>query len=339
MTSHRATGPRERRLDKTLDRSIVLGYTNLGYLARRRRWGAAAPSGSLEGRRVLVTGAGSGLGEATALSLAARGATVHLLGRTTERVEPAMELERIRARVEAAGRPGRLHAEACDVSNLDEVRWFARRFMGRLDEDGSALDVLVHNAGTMPARRETSADGHELTIATHVLGPILMTELLRPVLRRSAHGARVVQVSSGGMYTQPLPVDDPDYVGSTYRGPVAYARSKRVQVELTPLLADRLAADGVAVHAMHPGWADTPGVASSLPVFRLLTRPLLRTAEQGADTIVWLAASEPPPPSGMFWHDRASRPFSYRDATTSTDAERAALWDWVFTSIGVERDH
>ena len=329
------TGPesQEALVDRLLDRSVVGGYTNVGYLLRRLARRGGLEPGALAGRRALVTGAGSGLGEATALGLARLGATVHLLGRSVERVAPA--IERIRTRLAADGATPPLVAEACDVSDLDEVRRFSWALEERLAEDGSALDVLVHNAGTLPARRETSADGHELTMATHVLGPVLMTELLRPALRRSSAGARVVLVSSGGMYTQRLPVDDPDFHASPYRGAVAYARSKRTQVELTPLLAERLAADGIAVHTMHPGWADTPGVASSLPLFRVLTRPFLRTSGQGADTVVWLAAAQPPPPSGLFWHDRVPRPTSYRGSTRPSDEERRRMWQWVLGAAEV----
>ncbi|MFL6024575.1 MAG: SDR family NAD(P)-dependent oxidoreductase [Marmoricola sp.] len=316
--------------DRLLDRTIVGGYTNLGPLVRRRHWAADPPPEALAGRRALVTGAGSGLGEATALGLARLGATVHLLGRSTERVQPA--ISRIAEQLEGEGRSATLVAEACDVSDLDQVRRFARAFCAGLAESGDALDVLVHNAGTLPAERTTTAQGHELTLATHVLGPVLMTDLLVPALRRST-GARVVLVSSGGMYAQKLPLEDPEYTGTPYRGAVAYARSKRVQVEMAPLLARRLDGEGIAVHAMHPGWADTPGVATSLPLFGRLTRPLLRTSAQGADTVVWLAASEPPPSPGRFWHDRAPRPTSYLPAYRATDLQRQQMWTWILHTL------
>lgn len=325
---------RETFLDRVLDRSVVGGYTNLGYLARRGHWAADPAPDALEGARVLVTGAGSGLGEAAALGLAGLGATVHLLGRSTERVQPA--IDRITGALEDRGLSPRLEAEACDVSDLDQVRRFARGFGARLAESGDALDAVVHNAGSLPSERTTSVDGHELTMATHVLGPVLMTDLLVPALRRSTRGARVVLVSSGGMYAQALPVDDPEYAEGPYRGAVAYARSKRVQVEITPLLAERLGADGIAVHAMHPGWADTPGVASSLPLFRTLTRPLLRSSAQGADTIVWLVGSEPAPPTGLFWHDRAARPTSYAGRNAPTDDQRNQLWSWIQDALHTE---
>lgn len=121
------------------------------------------------------------------------------------------------------------------------------------------IDVLVHNAGAMPPERTESAQGHEMTMALHVLGPVLMTELLAERLR----GGRVVLVTSGGMYTQRLREDDPEYVEGDYSPTTAYARSKRAQVELLPVLQQRWAPRGIEVHATHPGWADTPASSSS----------------------------------------------------------------------------
>ncbi len=175
----------------------------------------------------------------------------------------------------------------------------------------------------MPPQRTESAQGHELTMALHVLGPLLMTELLLQPLA----GGRVVLVTSGGMYTQRLPVDDPEYLAGEYKPATAYARSKRTQVSLLPLLAERWR--GVGVHATHPGWADTPGVVDSLPTFRKVTGPVLRDAEEGADTTVWLTAVEPAPPSGQLWHDRRPRPAHYLGRNRETDEQRLAVWDWA----------
>src|SRR5581483_6823603 len=118
------------------------------------------------------------------------------------------------------------------------------------------------NAGVMTERRELSADGIELTFATNVLGPFLLTNLLIPLLEESAP-ARIVNVSSGGMYTQKLGVDDLQSDRGQFDGSKVYARTKRAEVILTELWAEQLAGAGVVVHAMHPGWADTPGVRSS----------------------------------------------------------------------------
>lgn len=318
--------PLRQLLDTALDRAVVPGYTNVGYWVRRTGWEADDPRpGSMAGKRVVVTGASSGLGEAAALGLARLGATVHLLVR--DEVKGRGVLDGIRAELPGA----EVHLEVCDVSDLADVRRFAEDLVSRTE----SLDVLVHNAGAMPPERTEAPGGHELTVALHVLGPVLMTELLLPVLR--GHDARVVLVTSGGMYTQRLPVRDPDYERGEYRGTVAYARSKRMQVALAPLMQQRWSAAGLRVHVMHPGWADTPGVATSLPVFRKVTGPLLRDAHQGADTVVWLAATEPQPDGGRLWMDRAERPAHYRGATEERAAEREQLWAWVLDAAGLER--
>jgi NAD(P)-dependent dehydrogenase (short-subunit alcohol dehydrogenase family) len=312
-------------LDTALDRAVVPGYSRIGFLLRRRGWPADDPAdGSMAGRRVLVTGASSGLGKATARELARLGATVHLVVRNDQRGKAAV--------AELAGEvPGAdLHVERCDVSDLDDVRRCATDLVARLDR----VDVLVHNAGALPAERAETADGHELSVATHVLGPVLLTELLLPVL--SGHDARVVLVSSGGMYAQRLPVEDPEYLEGDYRGATAYARSKRMQVTLAPLLQERWGSAGLTVHAMHPGWADTPGVATSLPVFRTLMRPLLRDADAGADTVVWLAATRRHLPGGLFWHDRIPRPTHYLRGTRETPEDRDRLWAWASRETGLE---
>jgi NAD(P)-dependent dehydrogenase (short-subunit alcohol dehydrogenase family) len=105
---------------------------------------------------------------------------------------------------------------------------------------------------------------------------------------------------------------------------------------MAPLLADRWSADGITVATMHPGWADTPGVRESLPRFRALTRPVLRDDAQGADTTVWLAAVEPAPPSGRFWHGRVERPVDLLPTTRAGEEARARAWAWLRSSAGLD---
>lgn len=312
--------------DTVLDRSVVGGYPRWGYLARTRLpgWPADPPADALAGKTAMVTGANSGLGKATAAGLARLGARVHLVVRNVEKGA--------RARDELAAEvPGAyLRVWRCDVSDLDDVQRFAVEFTAAEPR----LDVLVHNAGVLPKARETSAQGHELTLATHVLGPLRLTESLRTALA-AAGSSRVIWVTSGGMYTQGLPTDDLQYHHGRYRGTAAYARAKRVQVALLPVLAQRWGADGVAVHAVHPGWADTPGVASSLPGFHRITGPMLRNLAQGADTTVWLAAATTPP-SGLLWHDRRQRPVHRLPWTRHSEADRQAVWHSCAAAIGID---
>ncbi len=313
-----------RALDTALDRTVVPGFTALGHAVRRRlpTWPDDPRPGSLAGRHVAVTGASSGLGRRTALDLAALGASVHLVVRDTRRGD------RVAAEVDAATRPGTARVWRCDVADLDSVRSFAGAFL----DVGLPLRGLVHNAGALPAQRTESAQGHELTFALHVLGPVLMSELLLRSL--GADEGRVVLVTSGGMYTQPLPAD-PEFLHGEYAGSVAYARSKRGQVELLGVLAQRWAPHGVGVHATHPGWAATPGLDASLPRFAAALRPVLRTDAAGADTTTWVLATEPAPPSGHLWHDRVSRPTSVLRRTRPTEPERSRYWEAVRSATGL----
>jgi dehydrogenase/reductase SDR family member 12 len=314
-------------LDTVLDRSVVLGYSKIGYALRRRTsgWPADPSPGALKGRDVVVTGASSGLGIATARGLAELGARVHLVVRNLEKGEGV--LGELREAVPSAD----FELWRCDVSDLDDVRRFAEELGAAVPE----ISVLVHNAGAMPPKRTSSEQGHEMTMAIHLLGPLLMTELLLDNLAKGQ--GRVVLVTSGGMYTQPLPVKDPEYTRGDYKPATAYARSKRAQVSLLPVLRDRWAPRGVQVYATHPGWADTPGVVDALPGFHKVTGPILRDVEQGADTTVWLGGVEPAPESGRLWHDRRARPDHYLPRTRETEDERQAIWSWARQAAGLPR--
>ena len=312
-----------RAVDTVMDRSLVLGYTTIGLAVRRALpgWPADPLPRALEGRHVLVTGASSGLGIATVDGVADLGATVHMLVR--DEAKGTRVADTIRA-----ARPGaELRLWRCDVSDLDDVRRFATEFAAEVDD----LHAVVHNAGMMPPTRTESPQGHELSMAVHVLGPAVMTEALRGPLA----GGRVINVSSGGMYGQALRADDPGYLSGDYSPTTAYARSKRMQVEMAPLLGERWAPDAITVATMHPGWADTPGVQESLPRFRSITRPVLRDDAQGADTSVWLAAVEPAPPTGKFWHDRVERPTSLLPSTRPSADVRARAWAWLVEAAGL----
>jgi dehydrogenase/reductase SDR family member 12 len=312
-------------LDTALDRTIVSGYTRVGYHLRQFGWADDPEPGALQGQTALVTGANRGIGKAIAAGLARLGATVLLTVRDRESGERACR-EIIEAHPDAD-----VQVEVCDVSDLSAVRAFAADLTSRVWE----LNVLIHNAGVLPPTRAETVDKHEVTLATHVLGPVLLTECLVPILG-AADDPRVILMSSGGMYTQSLPTDDPEYLDGRYSGVTAYARTKRMQVALTPILARRWAGQHIRVYSMHPGWADTPGLATSLPAFRKLTGPLLRTPEEAADTALWLAATQPAPSSGGFFHDRRARPEHYLPLTRYGDRDRQRLWRYCADAVGID---
>ena len=147
----------------------------------------------------------------------------------------------------------------------------------------------------------------------------------------------MLTVSSGGMYSQRFELDRLDAPPENFDGVAAYARAKRAQVVLNREWASRVDPHEVVFHAMHPGWADTPGVRSSLPGFFRLTRPILRTPLQGIDTLVWLAqAPEVGQTSGRLWLDRRSRSEHKLPWTQSPDPDRdrRQLWDWCTGHTG-----
>jgi NAD(P)-dependent dehydrogenase (short-subunit alcohol dehydrogenase family) len=322
----RLAGP----LDTLMDRAIWPGYTRLGLAVRRRlpTWPGDLPR--MEGRTVLVTGPTSGIGEAAAERLALLGARVVLLARNPDK--GAATQARIQRAVAATGRTADVAIVRCDISSLASVR----EAVATIEEQDEHVDVLIHNAGAMPPERTVTDEGFELAFATNVLGPFLLTALLEDRLKADAP-SRVITVSSGGMYAQKLDADDLQHQRRSYSPPAVYARNKRAQVVLNELWADRLAGTGVVVHTMHPGWADTPGIQESLPGFQKLTRRILRSADEGADTIVWLAAApEPMRTSGAFWQDRRVRPTHYVPFTREDPEDRGRLWSTCAELAGVD---
>jgi dehydrogenase/reductase SDR family member 12 len=312
--------------DALLELSIAGSFSRTGSSVRRRLFDwQPLPAAALDGRTVLVTGPTSGLGREMAGAFASLGARVVLVGRkqeTLEAVAAALEREHGRDRVTAA---------VADLASLDSVG----NAVDQILADEPRLDVVVDNAGAMfPSRRE-SPDGIEATLATMVVGPFALVAGLLPLLRRTG-SARVIAVTSGGMYAQPLRLDDLAWRRRAWNGPRAYAQAKRAQVALVREWARRVAATEVTFNAMHPGWADTPGLSASLPGFARLMGPLLRTPAEGVDTALWLAAaSDVAGLTGRLYLDRRPRPFDRAPLTRLSAAERIELWNEVVRLAGL----
>lgn len=311
--------------DDALEVLVVPSFTRIGYRVRRALWRWEDPATwSLAGRTVVITGPTSGLGREAARSLARMGARLVLVGRDAGRLEAT--------RVElATPAPGAvLSTVVADMSSLASVRAAADAILTA----EPAIDVLVDNAGAIHAERGETPGGFERTFATMVLGPFVLAARLLPRLLASPDG-RIIAVTSGGQYTQALPLDDLGYTRGEYRGALAYARAKRAQVALIREWARRLRGTRVVANAMHPGWADTPGLEGALPGFRELVGPRLRTAAEGVDTLLWLAAApDARRDAGRLFLDRRVRTFDRVPATRLSAADRRELWDRVVSMTG-----
>ncbi|MCR9143529.1 MAG: SDR family NAD(P)-dependent oxidoreductase [bacterium] len=304
-------------LDHILDKTVLFGYDRVGYYLRRPLWEESETDVSLKGKIALVTGANSGLGRATAEALALRGARVYLLCRNRERGDAA------RTQIVQATGNEDVHLELADLASQKQIRAFAEDFQKREPR----LDILVNNAGILPDERSLTEDGIESTFAVNTLAYFLLTNLLSPALE-VADGARVINVSSGGQYLADLDVNDLQFAQGQFDGTKAYAATKRAELLLTLIWSDWYRERGVLVFGMHPGWADTPAVQTSLPTFRAIMQLTLRTPAEGADTIVWLCANPKlgAAESGGFFFDRRARPIIRVEKTRNSPEEVASLW-------------
>jgi retinol dehydrogenase-12 len=271
----------------------------------------------MTGRRILVTGATSGIGLEAARDLARMGARVVLGVRDAARgAAVALEIAR---------EGGAAEVLPLDLASFASVREAARRF----EASHGALDVLVNNAGTAVRRREVTADGHERTWQTNFLGTYLLTRLLLPALRRASR-PRVVNVGSDAHRTGRIAWDDLE-LARGYGGYQAYANTKLALTLFTRELARR--EPGVAVNVVHPGaiateiWRDVP------EPLRWLIGAILPSPARGAAPVVRLAAD--PALDGV-----TGRYFSrFREAEPAgrarLDADAARLWEVAERATGL----
>lgn len=289
-------------------------FSRIGY---RRRVGDAPLQADFSGQRWLVTGATGGIGRAIALGAAARGATVLAFARSADKLAGLL--------LEAHG-PGRIVPHVVDLSLMRDIR----RAAADVVREGR-LDVLANNVGLMCHDFERTVEGVELGLATNLLGH---WELYGALRRGGALDARsaIISMSSGGMYGAKLELPALEAAdAASHDGFLAYAQHKRAQVELTRYWNGQ-GPDAPRAWVMHPGWVDTDGVRTALPGFRKLFRSVLRSADEGADTALWLAATRPPVGDGI-WLDRHrddEHAFGFtRDGASASDlaawlSERAA---------------
>ena len=303
------------------DRMVLPGvslFSRLGYVLGRKRFNPM--SASVKNKHMVITGASSGIGYASAQALARRGVSLTLVMRNRQKAEETVEqLQRETGNSD-------IRYELADLGLMADVDALVAKFKKRR----KPIDVLINNAGALFNPRAESAEGLEKSFALLLLSPYRLTLGLKPLLAKT-QAARVINVVSGGMYSQKLEVDSlivPQ--GAEYSGSAAYAKQKRALMALTQEWAAEWRDEGIVVNAMHPGWADTPGVQDALPQFRRLTKSVLRSSAEGADTIVWLAmATEAASASGKLFLDRESRPIHLLGSTRASGEERQKLVDFL----------
>jgi NAD(P)-dependent dehydrogenase (short-subunit alcohol dehydrogenase family) len=240
----------------------------------------------MKGKTVLVTGANQGIGKATAIALAQKGAAVVIVARNAAKGRAALAEVGLAAKAGGAPEPELLIA---DLSSQSQVRRVAAEFKARHDR----LDVLVNNAGVYVPERHVTVDGIEETFALNHLGYFLLTRELLDLLKHSAP-SRIVNVSSEAHRGATMQWEDLQLSTHRYRGFKAYGQSKLANVLFTYELARRLEGTGVTANALHPGvigsgFGQTYGGALSVLV--KIARPFMLTPEEGARTSVHLASS------------------------------------------------
>jgi NAD(P)-dependent dehydrogenase (short-subunit alcohol dehydrogenase family) len=272
-----------------------------------------------ERRIALVTGGTSGIGRATAHALAKQGMRVVIAGRDRKIADAVAE--------ELRTSTGNADVETLeiDLGSIASVRAAAADYRARHDR----LHVLVNCAGLSLARRETSADGFEMTFAVNHLGHFLLTQLLLDRLRASAP-SRVVNVSSSGHAFGKIDFDNLQ-LERGYGGLKAYSQSKLANVLFTYELARRLDGSGVTVNSVHPGVVATPMNKRSRSIFLFRVSYWMfgwwwmRSPEKGAATVIQLAsAPEVEKETGKYFASGRA----VRSSERSHDLETAKkLWD------------
>jgi retinol dehydrogenase-12 len=280
----------------------------------------------LIGKRCVVTGGTGGIGLVTTRRLVELGADVIAVGR-----DKARGLAAKLALQQATGRDGVEFLQA-DLAEPDAVRSVAETIANRWDH----LDILINNAGGMFGKRQTNSQGLEMTFALNHLGYFLLTGLLLPRLQAAPERSRIVNVASAAHRRVKLDFDDLQSAKS-YRGWLAYCRSKLANLLFTQALARRLDPQRVTVNALHPGFVATDiGVRHRLmPAFAWwLVKFAAISPEQGAATSVYLTSSpEVADAHGLYFHQ--CKPVTPSPAALDAEAAQR-LWEVSVRLTGID---
>ena len=265
----------------------------------------------LSGQTAIVTGANSGIGRATATTLAGYGARVVFAVRDVAKGERA-----------AAAIPGLTEVRQLDLASLDSVRAFGRGW-------NEPIHLLINNAGISVPTLQRTSDGFELQFGTNHLGPFALTNLLLPHVT-----GRVVSLSSQAERMGRLDLTDLNWERTPYKESRAYAASKLANVLFIAELQRRLRAAGSTVTAVaaHPGLAATNIYAQTTnPISKLMVRLLAQRPEEGALPVLYAATGDIPGDSFTgpehFMHMRGGAQLIGRSKSAKDTGLATALWD------------
>ena len=231
----------------------------------------------------VVTGANSGIGEETALSLAKLGATVILLCRNYERGNITLK------NIISESNNKNVELMLCDLSSQNSIFDFTSKFKNKYDR----LNVLINNAGILLNKRTISVDGIENTFAINHLGPFILTNSLLNLLKSSSP-SRIINVSSSAHYRANFDIDNLQGE-KKYSSFDAYCKSKLYNVLFTYELSRKLAGSNVTVNCLHPGFIPTNLFANSSFFYKAIVKilsPILIDAKSGSKTSTYLATSK-----------------------------------------------
>ena len=288
-------------LDRILDASIVYSFDRTGY-ERHSHYFSDAPLQFKPDANAFVTGGTSGIGFEVARQLSRNEMSVVISGRNSEKGEKA-----------AATLNGTEFIQ-WDLANWDSLAEVVKKL--------SSLDYLVLNAGGMPENFEKNSYGVESQFASQLFGHYFLLKELKKQ-NKLKPGAKVVWVSSGGMYLANLKIDK-IFKDEQYDKVSTYANVKRAQVTTLQSLKNEF--PKCQIMAMHPGWVDTPGVRTSIPKFFEKMKDRLRTGPQGADTILWALSETGPVSSGRLYFDRKQVSPHLLLFTKKSDLQRKKLY-------------
>ncbi len=273
----------------------------------------------MKGKTVVITGGNAGIGKATAIELAKKGAEIVITSRSEDKAKAAV------TEIKSASENDSIKYVLVDLSSQESVRKAAEELKVKFPK----IDVLINNAGCYVSDLQLNVDGIEMQFATNHIGHFLLTNLILDNVK-AAGNARIINLSSiAHNSTRELNLDDINYEKEEYSGWKAYSRSKYCNILFTKELAKRLEKDGITVNAVHPGGVRTEIAEKNANWYTKLgwtiMKPFMITVEKGAATSIYLASS--PDVSGKTGHYWVKSKQEWSNRPSQDEANWLALWN------------